>query len=61
MEITKVSIALDVLEGRDAVQKDFERLEKWTGRNLKISKAKCKVPALEETPVFYRLGMNERA
>lgn len=56
-----MSITLDVLERRDAMQKDFERLEKRTSGNLKINKAKCKVPALEETPVFYRLGMNERA
>lgn len=56
-----MSIALDVLEGRNATQKDFERLEKWASGDVKINKAKCKVPALEETPVFYRLGMNDRA
>lgn len=33
--VTKMSIVLDIPEGRDAVQKDFERLEKWTSGNLK--------------------------
>lgn len=37
-----MSIVLDVLEGRDAMQKVFERLENWTSGNLKINKAKCK-------------------
>lgn len=41
--LTKMRIALDVLEGRDAMQKDFEMLEKWTSGNLKKIKAKCKV------------------
>lgn len=44
VDITKMRIALDVLEGRDAMQEDFKRLRKWTSGNLKkINKAKCKV------------------
>jgi len=36
--------AVDVLEGRDAIQRDVGRLEKWAHANLtKLSKAKCKV------------------
>ncbi|GAB0185286.1 cAMP-dependent protein kinase inhibitor alpha [Grus japonensis] len=42
---TKLSGAVNVLEGRDAVQKDLDRLERWHRVNLmKFDKAKCKVP-----------------
>ncbi|GAB0185287.1 cAMP-dependent protein kinase inhibitor alpha [Grus japonensis] len=41
---TKLSGAVNVLEGRDAVQKDLDRLERWHRVNLmKFDKAKCKV------------------
>lgn len=43
VDFTKMSIVLGVIERRDAMQKDFERLENWTSGNLKINKAKCKV------------------
>ncbi|GAB0180368.1 mitochondrial enolase superfamily member 1 [Grus japonensis] len=41
---TKLSGAVDMLEGRDVIQKDLDRLEEWAhaNRNMFI-KAKCKV------------------
>ncbi|GAB0208871.1 mitochondrial enolase superfamily member 1 [Grus japonensis] len=41
---TKLCGVVDMLEGRDAIQRDLERLERWARVNrMKFNKAKCKV------------------
>ncbi|GAB0180792.1 mitochondrial enolase superfamily member 1 [Grus japonensis] len=41
---TKLCGVVDMLEGRDAIQRDRDRLERWACANLtKFNKAKCKV------------------
>ena len=43
-DVTELCGAVDVLEGRDAIQRDLDRLERWARVNLlKFNKAKCKL------------------
>ncbi|GAB0182076.1 cAMP-dependent protein kinase inhibitor alpha [Grus japonensis] len=56
---TKLCGTMDTLEGRDAIQSDLDRLERWARVNcMKFNKAKCKVLHVGQgTPKHnYRLG-----
>jgi len=54
---TKLSAPVDMLEGRDANQRDLDRLERWSHANLlKFNKAKSKILYLGWGDLKHRYG-----
>jgi len=57
LSTTPSCVAVDTLEGKDAVQRELDRLERWACVNLmKFNKAKVLHPGQGNPKQKYRLG-----
>ena len=57
---TKLSGAVNTLEGRDAIQSDLDKLKEWANVNLvKFNKAKCKVLHLGRGNPWYQYRLED--
>ncbi|KAJ7413691.1 hypothetical protein BTVI_42821 [Pitangus sulphuratus] len=59
-DVTKLSAAEDKPEGWDAIQRDLDKLEKWTCGNLmRFKKPKCKMVELSQSNPWYRYNLSD--
>ncbi|CAM4596620.1 unnamed protein product [Lepidochelys kempii] len=54
---TKLQGEVDMLEGRDRVQSDLDKLEDWAKRNLRFNKDKCRVQHLGRKNPMHHYGL----
>ncbi|CAM5108878.1 unnamed protein product [Natator depressus] len=55
---TKMGGEVDMMEGRDRVQSDLDKLEDWAKRNLRFNKDKCRVLHLGRKNLMHRYRLS---
>lgn len=60
VNVTKLSGAVNMPEGKDAIQRDFKRLKRWACMNfMRFSKVKHKVLHLSLSNIQYQHGLGD--